>query len=171
MVSIYLTKSLREVLEFNNIDPDTDYAPAYNGESAGLDLYNCGDTVTISSASYRNVTIDSYYNDKKFKSLIPTGLRVIIPKGYVGLIQERGSITKSPLKVRAGVIDSGYTGEIFVNCVNVGKEHFNIHPGNKLPFQLVVVKCDNEFKVIDEEEYLNTSSTSNRKEGKVGSSD
>ena len=50
MVSIYLTKSLREVLEFNNIDPDTDYAPAYNGESAGLDLYNCGDTVTISSA-------------------------------------------------------------------------------------------------------------------------
>ena len=40
MASIYLSKELREVLEFNDVDPDNDYAPAYNGESAGLDLYN-----------------------------------------------------------------------------------------------------------------------------------
>jgi len=171
MASIYLSEELRDVLAFNNVHPDKDYIPAYNGESAGLDLYNCGDTITIESASYRNISIDSYYDDKKFKTLIPTGLRVIIPKGYVGLIQERGSITKSPLKVRAGVIDSGYTGEIFVNCINVGKEHFSIHTKNKLPFQLVIVKCDNEFEVINEEEYLNLSNTSNRREGKVGSSD
>ncbi len=171
MARIYLSKELRDVLIFNDLDPDNDYAPAYNGESAGLDLYNCGDTITIESASYRNVTIDSHYNDKKFKTLIPTGLRVIIPKGYVGLIQERGSITKSPLKVRAGVIDSGYTGEIFVNCVNLGKTHFSIQPKNKLPFQLVIVKCDNEFEVINEKEYLNLTNSSSRKEGKVGSSD
>ena len=34
----------------------------------------------------------------KFKSLIATGLRIIVPKGYVALAQERGSITKTPLK-------------------------------------------------------------------------
>ena len=42
---------------------------------------------------------------------------------------------------------------------------------NKLPFQLVVVKCDNEFEVINEDEYLNLSQASKRKEGMVGSSD
>ena len=165
MVKISINDNLKNVLKANNIDVK-DYVPAYNGESAGLDLYNTGKNIYVMSAGAQYIS-----RSPDLKILIPTGIKVAIPKGYVGLIQERGSITKTPLKVRAGVIDSGYTGEIFVNCVNIGKEHFNIHPKNKLPFQLVIVKCDNEFEVINEEEYLNLSSTSNRREGKVGSSD
>ena len=150
---------LKNTLQANEVES---YAPAYGGESAGLDLYNSGPSITI-----KPVSDFSYQN----KILIPTGLRIIVPEGYVALIQERGSITKTPLKVRAGVIDRGYTGEIFVNAVNVSQNEFTLQQHQKLPFQLVVVKCDNHFQEIKEEEYLNLTSSHLRKDGIVGSSD
>jgi len=161
MVNIFLMDSLRFALEVNKIDVK-DYVPAYNGESAGLDLFNAGNRVTISPQAVV---------PKNNKLLIGTGLKMRVPKGYVALIQERGSITKTPLKVRAGVIDSGYTGEIFVNLINTGYEEYTLDSNTKLPVQIVVLKCDNEFNVVNEEEYNNTTISSQRKEGKVGSSD
>ena len=170
MVKIFLSEELKNILNTNNINVK-DYLPAYNGESAGLDLFSCSDNITLIPTNYKNVTNEEHHKQYKFKSLISTGLRMIVPKGYVALVQERGSITKTPLKVRAGVVDSGYTGEIFINCINTGSKPYTLSKGEKLPFQIVVVKCYNQFEVIDEEEYLSLSSTSRRKEGMVGSSD
>ena len=161
MINICLTESLRFALNINNIDVK-DYIPAYNGESAGLDLYNAGDKVTV---------LPQTVLPKNIKTLIGTGLKMQVPKGYVALIQERGSITKTPLKVRAGVIDSGYTGEVFVNLINTGSEEYTLNSNEKLPVQIVVVKCDNEFSIVDEKEYLNITESSSRKLGKIGSSD
>lgn len=158
MIKINCSTKLCKVLEENNIDS---YGPSYNGESAGLDLYNCGS----------DVIIKSIHNNENQKTLISTGIKMLVPKGYVALVQERGSITKSSLKVRAGVIDSGYTGEVFVNLVNLSKEDKIIYEGEKLPVQIVTVKCDNHYECISEEEYINVSSDARRKEGKIGSSD
>lgn len=170
MTKILVTEKLKEVLFNNNIDVK-DYAPAYNGESAGLDLYNCGENYTITPSTYRNVTLENQYDKKKFKALIPTGIKISIPKGYVALIQERGSITKTPLKIRAGVIDCGYTDEVFVNCINTGTKEYMLESGAKLPFQIVVVKCDNQFDIVSEQEYLEITEYSKRKSGSIGSSD
>lgn len=159
MINFYCDHDLKNTLLVNEVES---YAPAYSGESAGLDLYNSGPSVTIKSVK------DFTYQNK---ILIPTGLRIIVPEGYVALIQERGSITKTPLKVRAGVIDRGYTGEIFVNAVNVSQNEYTLQQHQKLPFQLVVVKCDNHFQEIKKQEYLNLTSENLRKDGIVGSSD
>jgi dUTP pyrophosphatase len=159
MINFYCDHNLKNTLLVNEVES---YAPAYSGESAGLDLYNSGPSVTIKSVK------DFTYQNK---ILIPTGLRIIVPEGYVALIQERGSITKTPLKVRAGVIDRGYTGEIFVNAVNVSQNEYTLQQHQKLPFQLVVVKCDNHFQEIKKQEYLNLTSENLRKDGIVGSSD
>lgn len=167
MINICLTEDLKETLAKNDISPDN-YMPAYGGESVGLDLFNCGKTVNISSGSYKPASSNFKTNSD---ILIPTGLKLKVPQGYVALIQERGSIIKTPLKVRAGVIDPGYTGEVFVNCVNTGSDAYTIYANQKLPFQIVVVKCDNHFNVVSEEEYLNLSNSSLRQEGQVGSSD
>jgi len=161
MINICLMESLRNSLKVNNIDVK-DYVPAYNGESAGLDLFNSGDRVTILPQSVVH---------KNNKLLIGTGLKLQVPRGYVALIQERGSITKTPLKVRAGVIDSGYTGEVFVNLINTGSEEYTLDSNIKLPVQVIVVKCDNEFVVVSEDEYVDITLSSKRKSGKVGSSD
>ena len=161
MVNILLMDKLRFTLEVNKILVNS-YLPAYNGESAGLDLFNAGSKVTI---------LPQAVAPKNNKLLIGTGLKMRVPKGYVALIQERGSITKTPLKVRAGVIDSGYTGEIFVNLINTGSEEYTLDSNAKLPVQIVVVKCDNKFNVVNEDEFNNSTKSSQRKEGKVGSSD
>lgn len=163
MIEICLSKNLVEVLNLRDIKKE-DYIPAYNGESAGLDLYNCGESIIVEPATNTS-------DINKRSALIPTGLKINIPEGYVALIQERGSVTKTPLKVRAGVIDSGFTGEVFVSCINTGSDNFTIHKYNKLPFQIIVVKCDNKFKIVTEEEYVYNTSSSTRKNGQVGSSD
>ena len=170
MTNILILDSLKNVLKSNGIDVK-DYTPAYNGESAGLDLYNCGKTINVVPGSYRNATLVSHYEKQKFKTLIPTGIKIEVPVGYVALVQERGSVTKTPLKVRAGVIDAGYTGEVFVNCVNIGNSDFLLEEGSKLPFQIVVIKCDNQFNIVSEEEYLSLTAGAKRKDGSVGSSD
>jgi len=161
MVNILLMDKLKFALEVNKILVSS-YVPAYNGESAGLDLFNAGNKVTI---------LPQTAVPKNNKLLIGTGLKMLVPKGYVALIQERGSITKTPLKVRAGVIDSGYTGEIFVNLINTSSEEYTLDSNAKLPVQIVVVKCDNEFEIVSEKEYLNLSASSIRKDGQIGSSD
>ena len=161
MINICLTKKLIFTLNVNNVDVK-DYIPAYNGESAGLDLYNTGENITV---------LPQTVLPKNFKTLIGTGLKMQVPKGYVALVKERGSITKTSLKARAGVIDSGYTGEVFVNLINTGSEEYTLNSNEKLPVQIIVVKCDNEFSIVDEEEYLNITESSTRKSGKIGSSD
>ena len=66
MINICLTESLRFALNINNIDVK-DYIPAYNGESAGLDLYNAGDKVTV---------LPQTVLPKNIKTLIGTGLKM-----------------------------------------------------------------------------------------------
>lgn len=48
--------------------------------------------------------------------LVITGVRVSIPPGYCGLVKERSSWAQEGLQIAAGIIDSGYTGEIVVVC-------------------------------------------------------
>ncbi len=160
-IPFYASDLLIEALKKNNTSL-SEYKPAY-GLSAGLDLYNA------SHNYYYNTTVDD---------LIPTGLRVIIPKGYVGLILERGSIVKTPYAIRAGVIDAGFTGEIKIGMARVGpsislNEIGAIQPLAKLPFQLVVVPILNNFKHVSEEEYNELVANANydRKEKMLGSSD
>ena len=44
--------------------------------------------------------------------IIDTGVHILIPAGYVGLIQPRSSMTQKQFLCHTGVIDAGYTGSI-----------------------------------------------------------
>lgn len=146
--------------------------PAYGGESAGLDLYNAGPTLFIRPSTSYDLSLNTEaYFKATFKTLMPTGIKVAIPQGHVGLIVERSSITKTALKVRAGVIDPGYTGEVFVNCINTSGKEAVLVAGEKSPFQLLVLRCDNGFCLTDEAGYAASTETSKRQAGAIGSSD
>jgi dUTPase len=174
-IAMMFEQELLDILEANNIDALT-YGPAY-GESVGLDLYNAGSDIEVQplqglensfmNGLFRGVKL----NKELYKILIDTGLRIALPKGWAAFIEERGSITKTPLKVRAGVIDPGYTGRVFVNCVNLDTQPWLIKHGEKLPFQLVVKQCNTRFTYVDELTYESITKGSTRKEGKIGSSD
>ncbi len=72
--------------------------------------------------------------DKIFK--VDTGVHVLIPEGYVGLILPRSSYNCAGVATPTGVIDAGYTGSISVFLVS--KYDLRIFKGNRIA-QLVIV--------------------------------
>ncbi len=119
--------------------------------------------------------------------LIPTGICSSIEKGYYIEFKERGSNTLSNLLLRAGVIDSNYTGEWFIALTNVGKvpvsickssDIIKITKGNNciyVPYssalcQFRVVKGTNPSLIVKTYDEV-SSRTTNRGSGKLGSSE
>ena len=90
------------------------------------------------------------------KKIIPTGIKVAIPSGHVGLIWDRsGMAAKHSIHVLAGVIDSGYRGEIKIVMVNLGKEEFLIEKGHRIAQMLIQPVLN--IKIAEVDELDNTS--------------
>lgn len=162
-IDICLTENAQVIFQRLGFDPNS-YTTGYNGESAGLDLYNMGEAAIIPGRTKWSV-----YGEPNIA--LNTGIRIRIPEGYVGLIKERGSIIKTGLVARAGVIDPGFTGEIFVTLSNIGERDTNIATGAKLPVQLIITPCVNNFNSVTYPEYMEKTNGSARKDGQVGSTD
>ena len=65
--------------------------------------------------------------------IVPAGIKMAIPNGYVGLVWHKsGYAAKHSITAMAGVIDSGYRGEIKVVMKNLGKEDFEIKKDMKI---------------------------------------
>ena len=98
------------------------------------------------------------------KCLVPTGLRIALPEGHVGLIWPRsGLAVKHSIDCGAGVIDAQYRGEIKVLLFNHSDKDFPIEPGDRIA-QLLIQKVESiQFHPVD-----NLDNTS-RNEGGFGS--
>ncbi len=99
------------------------------------------------------------------KKIIKTGLSMAIPKGHVGLIWDRsGLAAKYSLHTLAGVIDSGYRGEVGVVMVNLGNEEFKIEKNMRIAQMLIQPIAHPEIKEVEDLD------ESERGEGGFGSS-
>ncbi len=166
LVEFTLTDNFME----NVLVSPSDYQPAYGGTSVGLDLYCASKTTIVVPPLFRKPYEgeDTFFDIRNYKVLIPTGVKIRLPPNTQGLILERGSITKTPLKVRAGVIDPGYTAEIFINCINLSDVQVNIKPGEKTPFQLVCTPTL-AMRLTSENDYQAKTKDSIRGEACLGS--
>jgi dUTP pyrophosphatase len=73
------------------------------------------------------------------KAEISTGLRVKVPEDSWANIKSRSSTGwKKGLNVFEGVIDSGYTGPLFVLVFNPNSEPVRIHEGDRIA-QLIII--------------------------------
>ena len=79
--------------------------PTKRDEDAGYDIY--------ANLEEEFVTIKPHET-----KLIPTRLHCAFPSGYVLILKERGSTGTKGMGQRAGIVDSGYRGEIFVPITN-----------------------------------------------------
>jgi dUTP pyrophosphatase len=114
---------------------------------AGLDLFSSVDFVL----------------EKGQVEAIPSGVKVAIPDGYVGLIWDKSGVSLKGVHRLAGVIDSGYRGEVKVVMINLSDKPFAIDKGMKIAQMLVqpiIMVC-----VVEAEDLENTS----RGEGGFGS--
>ncbi len=67
-----------------------------------------------------------------------TGLAFEIPRGHAGLVWDRsGLAAKNSIHTMAGVVDSGYRGEVKIVLKNLSSEDFMIEKGMRIA-QLVV---------------------------------
>lgn len=88
-----------------------------NDSDAGWDIYASEDAIIDPSQS----------------QLVSTDMAMAIPEEYVGLIWDRsGMAAKKGIHRFAGVIDSGYRGEIKVCLWNSSNEHYIINQGERI---------------------------------------
>ena len=100
------------------------------------------------------------------RHLIPTGLKIALPKGYEAQVRPRSGLAyKHGITVlnSPGTIDADYRGDVGVVLINHGSEPFTVENGERLA-QLVIA----QFVQIDWDEVGDLSSTT-RGEGGFGS--
>jgi dUTP pyrophosphatase len=84
------------------------------------------------------------------KEVISTGLRVHIPEGYVGLVKSRSGLSvRHELEHGAGVVDSGYTGEVKVVLRNFGHEWYKVSKKDKIAQMVIVPICTLEVEEVE----------------------
>lgn len=91
-------------LEYGAVAPSRAHAA-----DAGFDLASCEDTSIKGGIG---------------NTVVHTGVHVLIPEGYFGLIAPRSGLTRSGVVAEIGIIDAGYTGEI---CVTMRYERHGLH--------------------------------------------
>ncbi|OGD28031.1 MAG: deoxyuridine 5'-triphosphate nucleotidohydrolase [Candidatus Aminicenantes bacterium RBG_13_63_10] len=88
---------------------------------AGLDLFSCGEA-SLGPGEVKAV---------------PTGLRLAIPRGFVGLIWDKSGLSLQGVHRLAGVVDAGYRGEVRVVLANLGRDVFVVKAGMKVAQLLI----------------------------------
>ena len=120
-------------------------------EVGALEIQLLSDKGTLPSKANRfDAGFDLYASENalihpKERLLVSTDIAMAIPKGHVGLIWPRsGLAVKKGVDVFAGVIDSGYRGEVKVCLYNSGSEILEVEEGARIA-QLLIQKAENYF--------------------------
>jgi dUTP pyrophosphatase len=100
---------------------------------AGLDLFSCQE--------YKLAPLES--------KAISTGIKVAIPEGYAGLVWDKSGISLKSVHRLAGVIDSGYRGEVKVVLINLGEKPFFIEKGMKVAQMLIQPVVEGEVVEVN----------------------
>ena len=72
--------------------------------------------------------------------LVPTGIALELPPNYGALIEDRSGLALRGICTLAGVIDSGYRGEVKIVLVNLGRETHTVQAGDRIA-QLRLTQC------------------------------
>lgn len=83
--------------------------------------------------------------------LIPTGLRVAIPKGYEIQVRPRSGLAVKygiTLINSPGTIDSDYRGEVKIGLINHGREVFRVARGDRIAQLVVAPVSQAKFRVV-----------------------
>jgi len=98
-----------------------------NITDAGIDLY-------LDLLSRGITTVDLYPNAIQ---IFHTGVKVCIPRGYVGWIANKG---RADYLIGGGIIDQDYQGEILVKVINVTNDILTFNHRDPIA-QLLIIPC------------------------------
>lgn len=110
-----------------------------SGGAAAVDLHACLDEAAVVPGGGQ--------------ALIPTGLAVAVPDGYVGILAVRSSMgVKNGISLSngIGVIDSDYRGPLGVSLQNLRDTDYVVRPGDRIAQLLIVPVLRPEVEVVEE---------------------
>lgn len=113
---------LPETLEIMKLAADAVLPTRAHHDDAGLDLY------ALSDVSLEPGTC----------AVVPTGIAMAIPAGYVGLVADRSSLARKGIKTAGGVIDAGYRGEVGAVLWNISRGPVTLGRGDRIAQLLIV---------------------------------
>lgn len=106
-------------LRFARLRPDAQRPTRKHPQDAGADVY-AAQSVRIAAHGV---------------GIVPTGITVEIPAGYVGLVKPKG---RSDHLVGAGVVDAGYQGELLIKVVNPSPQPLTFAVGDAVAQLLIL---------------------------------
>jgi len=110
------------LIKFKKMDSNAKLPSYANQGDAGMDFYSA----------------ENYVLRPNERKTVKTGIAMAIPVGYVGLIWDKsGLASKKGIKTMAGVVDSGYRGEIQIVLHNLGNEDFVVEKDMKIAQMLI----------------------------------
>lgn len=121
----------------------------------------CIPTATIPTGREEDLGLDFYYWDKEAPNPIitlpphevvklPTGIIMAMDDDYGLILKERSSLGSKGIAIRAGVIDSGYRGEVIVCLENTTGTPYSLDVTNAIAQGVLI---PNPKKVIEEYTY------------------
>lgn len=119
----------------------------------------CLPTATIPTGREEDLGLDFYYFDKSRLTYtlkphtaekLPTGIIMAMDSDYGMILKERSSLGSKGIALRAGVIDSGYRGEVIVCLENTTDKPYNLDLTKAIAQGVLI---PNPKKVIEEYTY------------------
>lgn len=90
--------------------------------------------------------------DPMHRAVVPTGLRVEIPPGFEMQIRPRSGLAVKhgiTLPNTPGTIDSDYRGPLGVALINLGREPFTIHHGDRIAQAVIAPVVRAGFALVE----------------------
>lgn len=105
-----------------------------------------------SDAGYDLSSVDSLVIPPQSTALVSTGIAMAVPPGTYGRVAPRsGLAAKHSIGVGAGVVDSGFRGEVKVVLFNHDKERsFAVHAGDRIAQLILECIQTPEVEVCDD---------------------
>ncbi len=128
-----------EILYAARVRPNAVLPTRKHPADAGLDIY-AAEAVTIIPHS---------------TAIVPSGIKVDIPDGYVGLLKPKG---RNDHLLGAGVVDAGYQGELLVKVANHLDRALEIRPGDAIGQLLILPVATPRVAEVAEEALYSKSS-------------
>ncbi len=92
------------------------------------------------------------FNEINGGKLIPTGIKIALPEGFLGLILPRSGLSAREgitILNTPGLIDSDYRGEIFINLINFSGKTFYGKRGMRIAQLLILSFQKIEWKEVN----------------------
>ncbi|GAB3084087.1 dUTP diphosphatase, partial [Phycicoccus sp. Root563] len=151
-----MTGPIRVSVPLRRLDPDLPVPSYAHPGDAGADLHAATD-VTLAPGE---------------RALVPTGVALALPDGYVGLVHPRSGLAARhgiTIVNAPGTVDAGYRGEVLVNLVNLDpREEFTVHRGDRIAQLVVQQVAVADFLEVDSLEDTSRGDTGHGASGGFG---